>query len=121
MGPRNKAYIKSNDKKEFSRDIKQSYTAPNKEAALTLLNDFALKWESKYSYAVKSWKNKWDELTVFFDYPVEIRKMIYTTNLIENLNDKIRKYAKNKLSYSTDDVVIKSVFLTIREASKKWT
>jgi transposase-like protein len=114
-------YVVWKDKKEFTRDMKEIYTAPNKEAALAALNDFALKWESKYSYAVKSWKDNWDELTVFFDYPVEIRKIIYTTNLIENLNGKIRKYTKNKLSFPTDDAVMKSVFLSIREVSKKWT
>jgi transposase-like protein len=114
-------YVVWKDKKEFTRDMKEIYTAPNKEAALAALNDFGLKWESKYSYAIKSWKDNWDELTVFFDYPVEIRKIIYTTNLIENLNGKIRKYTKNKLSFPTDDAVMKSVFLSVREVSKKWT
>lgn len=109
------------DKKEFTRDMKDIYTAPNKEAALACLDDFAEKWNSKYSYAIKSWRNNWDELTVFFDYPIEIRKIIYTTNLIENLNGKIRKYTKNKLSFPTDDAVMKSVFLATKEASKKWT
>lgn len=114
-------YVVWKDKKEFTRDMKEIYTAPNKEAALAALNDFGLKWESKYSYAIKSWKDNWDELTVFFDYPVEIRKIIYTTNLIENLNGKIRKYTKNKLSFPTDDAVMKSVYLSVREVSKKWT
>ncbi|STA51364.1 Transposase and inactivated derivatives [Chryseobacterium carnipullorum] len=60
-------------------------------------------------------------MTVFFDFPIEIRKIIYTTNLIENLNGKMRKYTKNKMSFPTDDAVLKSVFLAIREATKKWT
>lgn len=114
-------YVVWKDKKEFTRDMKEIYTATNKEAALAALNDFGLKWESKYSYAIKSWKDNWDELTMFFDYPVEIRKIIYTTNLIENLNGKIRKYTKNKLSFPTDDAVMKSVYLSVREVSKKWT
>jgi transposase-like protein len=63
--------------------------------------------------------DNWDELTVFFDFPLEIRKIIYTTNLIENLNCKIRKYTKNKLSFPTDDALMKSVFLAITEANKK--
>lgn len=58
---------------------------------------------------------------MFFDFPIEIRKIIYTTNLIENLNGKMRKYTKNKMSFPTDDAVLKSVFLAIREATKKWT
>ena len=79
------------------------------------------KWNSKYSYAVKSWEDNWEDLTVFFEFPVEIRKIIYTTNLIENLNGKIRKYTKNKLSFPTDEAVMKSVFLAVRESTKKWT
>ena len=58
---------------------------------------------------------------MFFDFPIEIIKIIYTTNLIENLNGKIRKYTKNKMSFPTDDAVLKSVFLALREATKKWT
>lgn len=114
-------YVVWKDKKEFTKDMRQIYTAPTKEAAKAALNDFKNKWNSKYSYAIKSWENNWDELTVFFDFPVEIRTIIYTTNLIENLNGKIRKYTKNKLSYPTDEAVIKSVFLALRESTKKWT
>jgi len=109
------------DKKAFTADMKSIYTAPTKQAALVALDDFAQKWESKYSYAIKSWKENWDELTVFFDFPMEIRKIIYTTNLIENLNGKIRKYTKNKMSFPTDEAVLKSVYLAIKEATKKWT
>jgi len=114
-------YVVWKDKKEFSADMKEIYNAPTKNAAEAALNDFAQKWESKYSYAVKSWRNNWEELTVFYDFPVEIRKIIYTTNLIENLNGKIRKYTKNKLSFPTDNAVMKSTFLALRESTKKWT
>lgn len=67
-------YVVYKDRKEFTADMKHIYTAPNKQAAKAALNDFAQKWESKYSYAIKSWQNNWDELTVFFDFPIEIRK-----------------------------------------------
>nr|WP_280955945.1 transposase [Bacteroides coprosuis] len=70
---------------------------------------------------MQSWRKNWDELTVFFEFPLEIRKVVYTTNLIENLNGKIRKYTKNKLSFPTDDSVMKSVYLAVREATKKWS
>ena len=79
-------YVVWKDKKEFTIDMKKIYTAPTKQAAEAALNDFAVKWQGKYGYAVKSWQNNWEELTVFFDFPIEIRKIIYTTNLIENLN-----------------------------------
>lgn len=114
-------YVVWKDKKEFSRDMKQIYDAPTKQAAEAALNDFSIKWGKKYPYAIRSWEDNWDELTVFFDFPLEIRKIIYTTNLIENLNGKIRKYTKNKLSFPTDDALMKSVYLAINEATKKWS
>ena len=103
------------------RKLLQQIWAPNRQAAELALEDFAAKWESKYSYAILSWRENWEDLTVFFEIPVEIRKIIYTTNLIENLNGKIRKYTKNKLSFPRDEAVMKSVYLAVREATKKWS
>ncbi|WP_188619046.1 IS256 family transposase, partial [Christiangramia forsetii] len=114
-------YVVWKDKKAFTADMKHIYNAPNQQAAKAALEDFAAQWESKYSYAIKSWRDNWEDLTVFFEFPLEIRKIIYTTNLIENLNGKIRKYTKNKLSFPTDEAVMKSVYLATREATKKWS
>jgi len=114
-------YVVWKDKRAFAGDMKEIYCAPTREAALHALGDLESKWNSKYAYATKSWRTNWDQLTAFFDFPAEIRKIIYTTNLIENFNGKIRKYTKNKLSYPTDEAVMKSAFLAVREASKKWT
>lgn len=114
-------YVVWKDRKEFTRDMKEIYGAPTREAAAAALNSFEQKWAGKYAYAIRSWKENWEELTVFFDFPIDIRQIIYTTNLIENLNGKIRKYTKNKLSFPNDDAVLKSVYLALREASKKWT
>ena len=114
-------YVVWKDKKAFTTDMKLIYNAPTQAAAKAALKDFADKWDSKYPYAIKSWRDNWDELTVFFEFPMEIRKIIYTTNLIENLNGKIRKYTKNKLSFPTNDAVMKSVYLATREATKKWS
>ncbi len=100
--------------------MKDIYGAPNRQAAQAALDAFEDIWGSKYGYAITSWRNNWEELTVFFDFPLEIRKIIYTTNLIENLNGKVRKYTKNKMSFPTDEAVMKSVFLAVREATKKW-
>ena len=113
-------YVVWKEKKEFTSDLKNIYNAPTKEAAKMELDNFEQKWGSKYPYAIRSWRNNWEELTVFFDFPVEIRKIIYTTNLIENLNGKIRKYTKNKLSFPNDDALKKSVYLAITEIEKKW-
>ena len=113
-------YVVWKDKKSFSSDMKEIYTAPNKAAALHALDALEIKWNNKYAYAIKSWRVNWDELTAFFDFPAEIRRIIYTTNLIENFNGKIRKYTKNKLSYPTDEAVMKSAFLAVREITKSW-
>ena len=113
-------YVVWKEKKEFTADLKNIYNAPTKEAAEMELDNFEQKWGAKYPYAIRSWRNNWEELTVFFDFPVEIRKIIYTTNLIENLNGKIRKYTKNKLSFPNDDALKKSVYLAINEIEKKW-
>ena len=114
-------YVVWKDKKQFAKDLKEIYSSPTKGAASAALEGFAQKWNHKYPYAIRSWKDNWDELTVFFDFPLEIRKIIYTTNLIENLNGKIRKYTKNKLSFPTDDAVMKSVYLALREVTRKWS
>jgi len=114
-------YVVWKDKREFSHDMKDIYGAPTRQAAQAALQALETKWGSKYGYAIKSWKDNWEELTVFFDFPLEIRQIIYTTNLVENLNGKIRKYTKNKLSFPNDEAVLKSVYLALREATKKWT
>lgn len=114
-------FVPYKDKKEFAADMKEIYTAPNREAALMALDQLETKWGKKYGYAIKSWRDNWTELTAFLDFPLEIRKIIYTTNIIENLNGKIRKYTKNKLSYPTDEAVMKSVYLAVQEVTKKWT
>lgn len=114
-------YVTYKDLKEFTKDLKTIYGAVNKDSAALALDAFEQKWGKKYQYAVRSWRTNWDDLTTFFDYPMEIRKIIYTTNLIENLNGKIRKYTKAKLSFPNDDAVKKSVYLAINEIEKKWT
>jgi len=114
-------YVGWKERKEFSEDMKAIYNAPNRDAAAQALNELDSKWGQKYGYAIKSWRANWDELTAFLDFPLEIRKIIYTTNVIENLNGKIRKYTKNKMSFPTDDAVLKSVYLSIHEATKNWT
>jgi len=82
---------------------------------------FARKWGSKYGYAIKSWQNNWDELTAYFDYPEEIRRIIYTTNAIESLNSAIRKYTKAKTVFPDNQAALKAVYLAIANIEKKWT
>jgi putative transposase len=114
-------YVVWKDKKEFVADLKTIYSAANKSVAMQALDELDKKWGKKYPHAIKSWRINWDNLTHFFDYPIEIRTLIYTTNIIENLNGKIRKYTNNKLSFPDDPSVMKSVYLALREITKKWT
>lgn len=109
------------DRKVFTADMKEIYSAPNQDAAKAALDQLENNWGAKYGYAIKSWRDNWEELTAFLAFPLEIRKIVYTTNIIENLNGKIKKYTKNKLSYPTDEAVMKSVFLAVQEITKKWT
>ena len=114
-------YVVYKDKKEFTADMKNIYNTPNKDVATTELDNLEKKWGRKYPYAILSWRNNWDDQTVFFQFPLEIRKIIYTTNLIENLNGKIRKYTKSKFLFPSDDAVKKTVYLSLMEIEKKWT
>lgn len=109
------------DKKEFAADMMEIYHAATFEAAEQALENFEKKWNHKYAYAVRSWRNNWVELTQFFDYPLEIRKIVYTTNVIESLNRGIRKYTKPKSVFPHDQAALKAVYLAITNIEKKWT
>jgi transposase-like protein len=114
-------FVSWKDRKALTKDLREIYGSTNKDLAEKALEVFASKWNSKYPHAVRGWYANWDELSAFFSFPLEIRKIIYTTNTIENLNGKIRKYTKTKLSFSTDEAVMKSTFLAVSEATRKWS
>ena len=113
-------YVNYKDRKAFCQDMKEIYTAPNEDAGLDALDRFEEKWGGKYSYAIKSWRSNWEILSTFFKYPPEIRRLIYTTNPIENFNRKIRKVTKNKGSFPTDESLFKILYLIVVSASEKW-
>jgi transposase-like protein len=114
-------YVVWKDRKQFCADLKEVYGAPTKDAAEQALLGFAKKWDSKYRYAIQSWHNNWKNLTSYFDFPVEIRKIMYTTNTIENLNRGIRKYVKTKVQFPDDQAAEKAVYLAIINIEKKWS
>ena len=114
-------YVVWKEKKEFSKDMKEIYHAPTIKAAEQALVNFEKKWGGKYAYAVRSWKNNWENLTQFFEYPLEIRRIVYTTNTIESLNRGIRKYTKAKSIFPHDQAALKAVYLAIGNIEKKWT
>lgn len=114
-------FVSYKDIKEFTRDLKQIYQASTEEIALEKLNEFDDKWGNKYPNSVASWRNNWDELSTYFKYPAEIRKIIYTTNSIENFNRQLRKVTKTKSVFPSDDALFKSIYLAMRDATGKWT
>jgi putative transposase len=114
-------YVVWKDKKEFVEDLKTVYAAANLQAAADALNQFEAKWGSKYGYAIKSWRTNWDDLTHYYDFPQEIRKIIYTTNVIESLNSGIRKYTRSKSIFPDDSSAMKAVYLAINNLERKWT
>lgn len=114
-------YVVWKDKKKFAADLKTVYTAASKDLGWEALEALEATWGKKYPHAIKSWKANWTELSHFFDFPMEIRTLIYTTNVIENLNGKIRKYTNAKMSFPDDASVLKSVFLALREITRNWT
>lgn len=113
-------YIATKDKREFLKNLKEVYAAINLDMAQEAFERLDVTWGEKYPYAIKSWIANWDNLTAFYQFPAEIRKIIYTTNIIENLNRNIRKYTKNKLMFPDDDAMKKAVFLAIQQSSLAW-
>lgn len=101
------------------RDLKPVYKAPTEEAGLLVLDKLEEKWGKKYHYPIKSWRNNWDNLAVFFKYPEEIRRLIYTTNAVENLHRQLRKVTKNRALFPNDDALIKMIYLAYKDIAKK--
>lgn len=113
-------YVPHKDKKVFCADMKAIYTAPTEEAGLLALDRFEEKWGNRYQYAIRSWRANWSCLSTFFKYPDEIRTLIYTTNPIESYNRSVRKVSKTKGSFSSDEALIKILYLVTMDVSKKW-
>ncbi len=114
-------HINNKDIKEFIEDLKGIYKAASEEIAMNNLIAMKAKWGKKYRIALKSWEENWDTLSTFFKYPEEIRKIMYTTNIIESLNRQYRKVTKSKCIYPTDDSLMKSLYLATVDVEKKWT
>ncbi len=113
-------YVATKDQKAFARDLKTVYSAPTEEAALLNLQTIEDTWGKKYILALKSWRNNWNQLSVFLKYPEEIRTMIYTTNAVEALHRQFRKVTKAKTLFPNDDALKKMLYLAYRDIAKKW-
>jgi len=102
-------------------DLRAVYTAATAEEAAQRLAEFEEKWGEAYPTIGQSWRRNWPRITPFFDYPPEIRKVIYTTNAIESMNMGLRKVTKNRGSFPSDEALLKLFYLALRNISKKWT
>lgn len=114
-------YVAWKDRKDFIAGLKTVYQAATREEAETKLLELAEKWGDKYPLALKSWENNWQDLTTYFNYPAEIRRLIYTTNTIEGYYRQLRKVTKNKASFPTPEAVRKLFYLATERISRKWT
>ena len=114
-------YVSYKDIKKLMKDLKAVYKVSTEDLALTNLGIFEEKWGKKYPMCVSSWKNNWTELSTYFKYPEGIRKLIYTTNAMENFNRQLRKVTKNKTIFPNDYALQKSLYLAMVDASSKWT
>lgn len=113
-------YVSDKDKRTMIKDVKTIYQADNEEMAVQAFDIFKEQWSVKYNMAVRSWEENWTNLTAFLQYPKEIRKLIYTTNIIESFNASLRKYTKNKKVFPNDDAALKSIYLAAQQISTKW-
>ena len=114
-------YIASKDKKAFMKDLKEVYKAPTEDLALAQLDNLKEKWGSNYGMVIDSWYNNWNNLDTFFKFSPQIRKLIYTTNVLEGFNRQVRKFTKVRTIFPTDESLNKCVYLATMEIMEKWT
>jgi len=114
-------YVSYKNVKEFSKDFKEVYQAINEDVALEKLYELKEKWGKEYPFAIRSWENNWDVLSPFYKFSEEIRKIIYTTNIIESLHRQYRKVTKSKTMFPSDSSLEKMLYLASRNVVKKWT
>ena len=114
-------FVPYKDLKAVMADLKKVYGAPTLEDAEYQLEHFREAWGTKYPQLLRSWAANWAELSTYFKYPQEVRRLIYTTNAVEGFHRMLRKFTKTKSVYPTDDSIRKSIYLSIQEIAKKWT
>jgi putative transposase len=114
-------YVGWKQRKEVARELKLIYSAATESEAERQLEQFSLKWDTKFPMIAKSWRANWTRVIPFFAHPPEIRKVIYTTNAIESLNMSLRKVTKARGSFPNDEAVSKLLYLALRNIAKKWT
>ena len=114
-------YVSWKMRKAVAADLRSVYAATTLEAARAALDAFEQQWGSDYPPIVQSWRRNWDRITPFFDYPPEVRRIIYTTNAIESVNMSLRKITKNRGSFPSDEALLKLFYLALNNIAKRWT
>lgn len=114
-------YVASKDQKEFLKDLKKVYRAATKDLAEQRLNELDATWGKKYPIVIKSWRANWDRLSQYFKYPEHIRRIIYTTNIVEGFHRQIRKVTKTKGAFTSETALEKLLYMAIQNIAKKWT
>ena len=114
-------YVADKDRKPFCMDLKTIYQAPTEEKALDALERVSEKWSEKYPTSMRSWKQNWDASSPMFKFSAEVRKIIYTTNAIESLNTTYRKLNRQRGVFPSDTALLKVLYLSTFEATKKWS
>lgn len=114
-------YVSYKDLKKVTADLKPIYQAASEDLGREQLQVFSEKWGAKYPLIAKSWERNWAELSTFFKYPPEIRKIIYTTNMIESYHRQLRKVTKGKSIFPNDEALLKSLYLATQDVLRKWT
>ena len=114
-------FVSWKQRKEVAADLRLVYTAATADDALRQLGEFEEKWDASLASIGQSWRRNWSRLAPFFDYPADIRKVIYTTNAIESINMSLRKIIKTRGSFPTDEAVFKLFYLALNNIAQKWT
>lgn len=115
------SFVSDKDRKQVATDLKPIYTAATREDGLFQLNACAEKWDFRYPIISQSWRANWLRIEPMFGFPAEIRRAIYTTNVIESLNMSLRKITKTRAAFPTEESAFKLLWLGLRNVSKKWT
>lgn len=114
-------FVSYKDRKQIAADLKPIYTTVREDEGLFALEEFAEKWNSKYPIITKSWQANWQKINPMFSFPQEIRRAVYTTNVIESLNYSLRKITKTRAAFPTEEAALKLLWLGLRNIEKKWT
>ncbi|SDJ84574.1 Transposase, Mutator family [Paenibacillus naphthalenovorans] len=114
-------YVSYKDLKKVTADLKPIYKAATEEMALVELDRFEETWGAKYLLIIRSWRSNWEELATFFKHPPELRKLIYTTNMIESYHRQLRKVTKGKSIFPSDEALLKMLYLVTMDVTRKWT